>query len=1157
MSHSANITKLNGTNYQGWKFQVTRVLASRRVIDVVTKEVDVELEENKYKDIDAQEILSGSIDIKLISKLGNCTTAYSIWKRLSNMYEMRGECNLSALYNNFSRMTMGQNEEMTTYIGRMEEAATQLRDLGETISDKMTVALLIGGLSSKYNGFARAWNSTPIAERTLDHLIDRLIQDDAQLRLRESPKTSQGSAALIVKKTAPKMKKRLSPEDFADMLSKSTCWKCGNTGHWSKKCSNSNSQAGASKKGSKKSEVALMARSSGEEGNPWFADSGASSHMSNNRSMFFYYVPFSHPKLITVGDSSTLKAVGSGSIRLTRTDLPGTIQLTEVLYVPDLAANLFSVGAASRRVACTTFKLTECTVCWNNEVVAKGKLDNESGLFKLNIDPVVQTALMMKEERSLEQWHQALGHIGKHQILKSAEKVDGLKISDYQKDFTCGKCPQGKGVQASHPSSLREAATAVGERVHADLVGPMSPSLAGSKYFLLFTDEASTYRVAYFLKTKDEVPAKLQEYFSLIESESGHRMRCLLSDNGSEFVNSSVRTTLNVEHAQHITSVPYTPEQNGVAERSNRTVIESARTILNSSGLPDFLWTEAVNTSVYILNRVSSCRTKEVSPFEMWFGRRPTVAHIHDFGRPIQVLQKPRQGPKFSSKTTDAYLVGFTQRTNSYRCYLPDKMEIKIMCDVIFAPHSSSTTTGNVDPSAACHEDIAVLPTKAQLTTNTRAIEHNQQGESPSKPLDSTTEFVNDIGYDQLSDRSHTSLCSPSPTNKDTVSTPVQTSHSVDCRPVITLPSSSQTHDHNLAIPSGIQSERRTMISLPDPAPNQSDNLLYGRDDTGGSFQSSTPPPRAFEEQTAVAETVDTRPRITLPTLREEINKSTFSTPGRLTNIRQSKGGMSGLFGLIASEPSTYAHAVNGIDGKFWKIAIQEELDSLRDNNTWRVDDLPPGKKALTARWVFKTKMFANGEIDKHKARLVARGFEQRPGVDFLDTYAPVARYDTIRLLFALIVHLRYTTIQFDVATAFLNGELLEEIFLQPPEGVECPPGKVLRLHKSIYGLKQSPKCWHSKFESVLEKFGLRSTYADPCLFSGRFREKQILMIIYVDDGIAAAEDDVLVQLINSIGKQLKIRIVDTNYFIGFEIETQRWSEITSRSLHTENFESI
>lgn len=1100
---------------------------------MVYNEADLSIAENYDKDIVAQELLSSSIDVKLISKLGQCTTAHSIWKRLTNLYELKGECNLSSLYNNLCRMTMGPNEEMCAYIGRMEEAATQLRELGEIISDKMICALLIGGLSSKYNGFARAWSSTSISERNLDHLIDGLVQDEAMLKQSESSKSKPSSSALVAK-TRP-TKKKLSPEDFKEMLAKSTCRECGEKGHWAKDCK-------SKKKNSKNpSAVALMAQTGGlEEG--WIADSGASAHMCNNSSIMNLLEWHSTPKLITVGDSSTLKAVASGTIKFETTEADQatrTFELRDVLYIPGLAINLFSVGAAASKGACTTFTDNTCTVLHNGKLVVKGTRSSNSGLFEMKMRPALGSAMMMKEQRTLQEWHKALGHVSSSHLLKMTGLISGLKIVDKNSNFECDSCPKGKGSQASHPTSHRERASCVGEIIHADLVGKCSPSLGGNQYFLLLTDEASQYRTVFFLKTKDEVYLKLQKYIALIETESGHKIKCLWSDNGSEFLNEPVRTLLEVEHCRQVTSSPYTPQQNGAAERSNRTVIEAARTMLSGSGLGENLWAEATMAAVYILNRTTMAKNLNKTPFEVWHGRVPSVDHIHEFGTQIQVLEKPRTSTKWSAKTKEAYLVGFTARTNTYRCYIPKLDEVRIMCDVIFAPHKKGPNIQsgqNVIP-----EDTTIISVPAPTISTTIETATQVASESPKN---------NDLK----------AIAGPSQTPAAQVSTSNMAHESTDePDPNADLHQTFEL-DEDQALPSIDlnsqgeldQGEPNRPLVITDPKPGVSASNASNQEEIDSPPQNETffigldhnygTPPQPAPSTSRMQRTIN-RPAILLPrsqNLRRIMEDAQY-TRGQLTNLRTTKGGVSGLFGLpsmIYQEPTTYAEAVKGSESSFWKTAIEDEIDSLQDNHTWTVADLPDGKRPLTTKWVFKKKLLPNGELDKHKARLVARGFQQRPGVDFLDTYAPVARHDTIRIFFAIVTMLSLQTLQFDVTTAFLNGDLEEEIYLDPPCGVRCPKGKVLRLHKSIYGLKQSPKCWRTKFVSILADLGLHPTNADPCLFTGTFQNKWILLVAYVDDGIISCDDkQILTALLKKIGQKIKVREVVSDCFIGFEIE--------------------
>ena len=165
----------------------------------------------------------------------------------------------------------------------------------------------------------------------------------------------------------------------------------------------------------------------------------------------------------------------------------------------------------------------------------------------------------------------------------------------------------------------------------------------------------------------------------------------------------------------------------------------------------------------------------------------------------------------------------------------------------------------------------------------------------------------------------------------------------------------------------------------------------------------------------------------------------------------------------IDKDPMTYSEAMASRDVAFWKEAIQDEMDSILQKEVWKLADLPPGCKPLGSKWIFKRKMKVDGTIDKYKARLVIQGFRQKEGIDYFDTYAPVARISTIRLLLALAAIHNLVIHQMDVKTAFLNGELDEEIYMKQPEGFVMPghEHKVCKLVKSLYGLKQAPKQWH------------------------------------------------------------------------------------------------
>jgi len=222
----------------------------------------------------------------------------------------------------------------------------------------------------------------------------------------------------------------------------------------------------------------------------------------------------------------------------------------------------------------------------------------------------------------------------------------------------------------------------------------------------------------------------------------------------------------------------------------------------------------------------------------------------------------------------------------------------------------------------------------------------------------------------------------------------------------------------------------------------------------------------------------------------------------------------------IEADPQTFEEAMKDRDEAFWKEALNDEMESLMSNNTWELVDLPPGCKPIKCKLLFKRKRRVDGSVERHKVRLVAKGFTQKHGIDYFDTYAPVARIATIRLLIAIAAIHKLVIHQMDVKTAFLNGELDEEIYMEQPEGFVMPgqEKKVCRLRKSLYGLKQAPKQWHQKFDQVILAYGFNINESDKCVYT-KFDGKGngVIICLYVDDMLIFGTDLYQVQLTKRI----------------------------------------
>lgn len=203
---------------------------------------------------------------------------------------------------------------------------------------------------------------------------------------------------------------------------------------------------------------------------------------------------------------------------------------------------------------------------------------------------------------------------------------------------------------------------------------------------------------------------------------------------------------------------------------------------------------------------------------------------------------------------------------------------------------------------------------------------------------------------------------------------------------------------------------------------------------------------------------------------------------------------------MVENDPRTYVEAMSTPKAPFWKEDINSEMESILQSHTWELVDLPSGDKPLGCKWIFKKKFKADGSIDKYKARLVAKGFRQTKGHDYFDTYSPVTKITSIRILIAIAALYNMKIHQMDVKTTFLNGELEEEIYMEQPEGfvVSGQEKKVCRLVKSLYGLKQTPKQWHLKFDNTMLSNDFKINECDKCVYIKTTPKAYVIVCLYL-----------------------------------------------------------
>lgn len=242
----------------------------------------------------------------------------------------------------------------------------------------------------------------------------------------------------------------------------------------------------------------------------------------------------------------------------------------------------------------------------------------------------------------------------------------------------------------------------------------------------------------------------------------------------------------------------------------------------------------------------------------------------------------------------------------------------------------------------------------------------------------------------------------------------------------------------------------------------------------------------------------------------------------------------------LTDEPLCYEDAMKSKNSNEWKAAIEDELKSLHENETFEVVNKPKHCNVIGNKWVFKLKTM-HDEQPKFKARLVAKGYAQHHGVDYTETFSPVVRYDSVRCVLAVAAIQDMEMVQFDVKTAFLNGELKEEIYMKVPEGIDHEDGQVCRLKRSLYGLKQASRAWNSKFVEFLTSCSLIQSKADPCVFYGDIDDNKVIVLLYVDDGLILSHSmQVIESLVDKLKGAFKITLGNNDYYVGMEIKRNR-----------------
>lgn len=628
-------------------------------------------------------------------------------------------------------------------------------------------------------------------------------------------------------------------------------------------------------------------------------------------------------------------------------------------------------------------------------------------------------------------WHLRYGHLNIKglQLLKQKNMVIGLPEIE-AKTQVCEGCIYGKMHRLPFPKTSWRAREPL-EVIHTDIWGPSRTlSLGNKRYFILFVDDYTRMMWVYFLNEKSEAFSAFLKFKALAEKQSSHQIKTLRTDRGGEFIYTPFMEYCKDNGIQRQLTIRRSPQQNGVAERKNRTIVEMARSMMIGKSLPKIFWAEAIHTTIYILNRCPTKAVRNRTPFEAWHKKKPVVDHLKIFGSIAYSHISTPNRDKFDEKSEKLIFIGYSDESKGYRLYNPITCKLVVSRDVIFDEMGSWSWEGN------------------------------------SSKLISQEEFYDASNFED---------------------------------------------------------------ELGHVSPPQSPNPRPPRSPVRDESSSSDSPIKKTRS------------------LREILETSEFA--------------------LFTCEPQSFEVAVKE---ETWRKAMQEEIAMIEKNKTWELVDMPKHKDVIGLKWIFKTKYNEDGSIQKHKARLVAKGYSQQPGIDFNETFSPVVRMETIRVVLALAAQLELQVFQLDVKSAFLNGELEEEVYVQQPEGfgVKGKEDKVYRLKKALYGLKQAPRTWNSKIDGYFLKNGFHRSPNEPSLYVKKQDHDFLIVCIYVDDLIYTGTN---IRLVEDFKRKMMNEFEMTDlgvmkYFLGIQVKQskgeifisqEKYTEDLLKKFHMENCKSI
>ncbi|KAI3664951.1 hypothetical protein L6452_43565 [Arctium lappa] len=832
---------------------------------------------------------------------------------------------------------------------------------------------------------------------------------------------------------------------------------------------------------------------------------------------------------VKFGNCETAPILGYGDL------VQGNITVKRVSYVEGLSHNLFSIGKFCDKDLEVSFKSKRVAVKNSSGMdLLVGK--RRSNLYTINLSEVkVLSDVCLLSKASIHEswvWHRRLANLNFKYMdrLVKNDSVRGLPILRFQKDHLCQDCEKGKMKKASHKPKPEHCTADILDLILVDLCGPMkTKSIGKKKYVLVVVDDYSRYTWVKFLKSKDETPEILINLIKIIQTNKQKQVKVVRSDNGTEFKNSTLQAFYDDQGIQQQFSAARTPQQNGVVDRRNRTLVEAARSMLAYSGLPLSLWAEAISTACYTQNRSILHRRFNKTPYELMNGIKPNIKYFKSFGCKCYVLNDRDNLNKFSPKADEGIFLGYSSNSAAYRVFLLSARKVIESVNVKF-DEAAKLASGQHRSEPAITENLA-----SEQISSAPALQLTNQDPSTSLSNFSDLDFLFENFYDDVP-KSNTdnvsnvlkqeSVSASNPNSAASTSEPDASSESPEIQDIPSEHHPDQVF-HEPEIAETIHEESVGDEVVPEENVQQEVQTTSGQQEHESDVMEIPPPP----VETISVSSFDIIPSEDPPQQIEVVQEVIDPLPHTTKWTRSHP--IHQIIGDPQASVSTRSKSASSNE------SMQEELNQFDALKVWRLVPRPKGKSIIGTKWIFKNKKDKDGIVVRNKARLVAKGYRQEEGIDYDETFALIARLEAIRIFLAFATYRNFTVYQMDVKTSFLNGKLKEEVYVSHPEGFvdKDRPDYVYFLDKALYGLKQAPRAWYDELSAFLIKSGFIKGSIDTTLFIYRTNLDICLVQIYVDDIIFGATNKSLCNWFSDLmTSRFQMSMMgEINFFLGLE----------------------